>query len=463
MTNSKSAAIKEDWQSEMKRIATKHHIIVCWVAIILNPIWFISDYFTIPNYWQIFLIVRLAVTAIILLAVLLRKTIHLSTELLLVFPFLGISIQNAYMWSVMDVPTLQKHAFAYLALIIGAGMLVLWKPIWTIAMVVLSIIANVIYFQLNSQLSTEEILINGGLLVLTVGIISVVLIHSRYILTKKEIIARLALAATNEELELQKGLIEKKNKEITDSINYAQRIQQAILPNLDDISTAFPASFVLYKPKDIVSGDFYFYTKNEENHFIAAADCTGHGVPGAFMSMIGAEKLGDSVAQSTNPSSILKSLNEGIKTSLKQFEENGESTRDGMDLAFCAVDTKSKLINYAGANRPFWLIRKHSNVLEEIKATKKAIGGFTEYAQEFENHTIQINDGDTFYLCTDGFADTFNGETDKKMNTKRFKELLLSIQHLSMKEQEKYLTNFIQQWQGVAEQVDDILVIGIRL
>lgn len=221
----------------MKRIATRHHIIVCWVAIILNPIWFISDYLTIPNYWQIFLLVRLAVTGLILLAVILRKTIKLSTELLVVFPFLGISIQNAYMWSVMDVPTLQKHAFANLALIIGAGMLVLWKPIWTISIVFLSLIENGLCFHLNSQLSTEEVLINGGLLVLTVGIISVVLIHSRYVLTKKEIIARLALATTNEEF--QKGLIETKNEEITDSINYAKRIQQAILPNLDDFQLLF--------------------------------------------------------------------------------------------------------------------------------------------------------------------------------------------------------------------------------
>src|SRR5690606_20354450 len=261
MPKSGKIDIQVDWQSEMNRIATKHHVIVCWVAIILNPIWFIADYYTIPEYWKIFLLVRLSVTALILFAVLLRKAVNLSTEMLMVFPFLGISIQNAYMWSVMDIPTLQKHAFAYLALIIGAGMLVLWNPIWTIAIFILSLIANGIYFHLNSQLTIDEILINGGLLVLTVGVISVVLIQSRYVLTKKEIIARLALALTIDELEVQKELIEDKNKEITDSINYAQRIQRAILPNLDDVSAAFPQSFVLYEPKDIVSGDFYFYTQ----------------------------------------------------------------------------------------------------------------------------------------------------------------------------------------------------------
>jgi len=463
MSRSNKINIRVDWQSEMKRIATKHNIIVCWVAIILNPIWFISDYFTIPAYWKIFFVVRLAVTVLILLAVLLRKAINLSTEMLMVFPFLGISIQNAYMWSVMDIPTLQKHAFAYIALIIGAGMLVLWKPIWTIIIVVLSLIANGIYFHLNSQLSTEEILINGGLLVLTVGIISVVLIQSRYVLTKKEIIARLALAVTIDELEVQKELIEDKNKEITDSINYAQRIQQAILPNLDEIASAFQNSFILYKPKDIVSGDFYFYTKKHSSHYIAAVDCTGHGVPGAFMSMIGAEKLDESVQQSPDTSIILKQLNTGIKTSLKQSEENDASTRDGMDLALCSVDVNTRIVKFAGANRPIWIIRNGANELEEIKATKKAIGGFTEYSQEFESHEIHFNEGDTFYLCTDGFADTFNGETGKKLNTKRFKEILFEIQSLTMSQQESYLNKFIEDWKGEIEQIDDILVIGIRL
>lgn len=455
--------IQVDWKSEMKRIATKHHIIVCWVAIILNPIWFISDYFTIPAYWKIFFVVRISVTVLILLAVLLRKVINLSTELLMVFPFLGISLQNAYMWSVMDVPTLQKHAFAYIALIIGAGMLVLWKPIWTISIVILSIIANGIYFHLNSQLNTEEILINGGLLVLTVGIISVVLIQSRYVLTKREIIARLALAVTIDKLEVQKELVEDKNKEITDSINYAQRIQQAILPNLEEISSAFPQSFVLYKPKDIVSGDFYFFTHKHSTNYIAAVDCTGHGVPGAFMSMIGAEKLGEAVEQSSDTSTILKLLNTGIKTSLKQSEENDASTRDGMDLALCSVDVNSRIVRYVGANRPIWIVRHESSEIEEIKATKKAIGGFTEYSQEFESHTIQLNEGDTFYLCTDGFADTFNGKTGKKMNTKKFKELLIEIQSLPMMDQEKFLNKFIEEWKDGTEQIDDILVIGIRL
>ncbi|MEY3237844.1 MAG: hypothetical protein RI883_1945 [Bacteroidota bacterium] len=455
--------IQVDWQNELKRIATKHHIIVCWVAIILNPIWFIADYFTIPDYWKTFFVVRISVTVLILLAVLLRKKINLSTELLMLFPFLGISLQNAYMWSVMDVPTLQKHAFAYIALLIGAGMLVLWKPIWTIGVVIVSFIVNILFFQYNSSLTSEEILINGGFLVLTVAIISVVLIQSRYVLTKKEIIARLALAATNDQLEIQKSLIEEKNKEITDSINYAQRIQQAILPDKEEIYNSLPQSFALYKPKDIVSGDFYFFAKNHDTIFIAAVDCTGHGVPGAFMSMIASEKLNDAVNQSSDLSEILKILNIGIKTSLKQSEQNDESTRDGMDLALCAVDTKNRIVKFTGANRPLWIIKKSSELLEEIKATKKAIGGFTEDDQFFESHEIKLNEGDTFYLCTDGFADTFNGENGKKLTTKKFKEIIVEIQELSMSDQENFLNVFIEDWKAGTEQIDDILVIGVRL
>ncbi len=455
--------IRVDWQSEMNRVATRYHLIGSWVAIILNPLWFVADYFTIPEFWENFLFVRLSVSAITLLAFLVRKRINLSSELLIAIPLLGISIQNAYMWSVMDIPTLQKHAFAYLAVIIAAGMLVLWKPIWTIVVLILSVLANWFFFHYFSVLSVEEILINGGLLVLTVGIISVVLIQSRYALTKKEIIARLALVVTIDKLEVQKELIEEKNREITSSINYAQRIQSAILPGLDEISNAFPQSFVLYKPKDIVSGDFYFFTSKHNLKFIAAVDCTGHGVPGAFMSMIGAEKLDESVEFSSDTSEILKTLNTGIKTSLKQSDVNDDATRDGMDLALCSVDTETRVVNYSGANRPIWIIRKGASEVEEIKATKKAIGGFTEFSQTFESSTIQLQEGDTFYLCSDGYADTFNGITGKKMNTKRFKELLIEIQPLTMIEQNEHLSNFLNNWKGNEDQVDDILVIGIRM
>jgi serine phosphatase RsbU (regulator of sigma subunit) len=256
-----------------------------------------------------------------------------------------------------------------------------------------------------------------------------------------------------------------KNNEIKDSINYAHRIQKAILTTKEEINETLKECFILFKPKDIVSGDFYFYSKKENTVLIAAADCTGHGVPGALMSMIGSEKLMDAVTKSIDPSAILNSLNKGIKSSLRQSDHE-ESTRDGMDIALVSLNLNTNQASYAGANRPIWIIRASTGSatkeVEEIKATKKAIGGFTPDEQHFDLHQLQFNKGDTFYLFTDGYADQF-GHTGKKLMTKKFRELLISIQDRSISEQEKYLNDFIETWKQDVEQVDDILVIGVRV
>ena len=264
------------------------------------------------------------------------------------------------------------------------------------------------------------------------------------------------------EAEKTKRIIEEKNRDITASINYAKRIQQAMLPRKEEIYASLPQCFILFKPKDIVSGDFYFFHKNNDSIFIVAADCTGHGVPGAFMSLICSEKLDDAVAHSSDVSEILKHLNVGIKHSLHQ-SDSYESTRDGMDIAICNISLTDSTVKFAGANRPFWLIRKEEKEIEEIKGTKKAIGGLTDDAQHFDSHEISLKKGDTFYICTDGFADQFGGERGKKLMTKKFKELLIEMQHKSMKDQEKHLNDFIENWKSGIEQVDDILVIGIRI
>jgi serine phosphatase RsbU (regulator of sigma subunit) len=262
-------------------------------------------------------------------------------------------------------------------------------------------------------------------------------------------------------IERLKQELEEKNKDITDSITYAKRIQHAKLPRKEEIYTSLPRCFILFKPKDIVSGDFYFFHKNNQSIFIAAADCTGHGVPGAFMSMIGSERLEDAVSNSNDTSEILKLLNKGIKTSLRQSDSK-ESTRDGMDIALCSIDTLNCSVKYAGANRPIYVIRKGQTEMEEIKATKKAIGGLTEDDQHFDTHELKLQQGDTFYISTDGYADQFSGE-DKKLTTKKFKQILLDIQNKTMQEQELHLDKFIENWKSGIEQIDDILVIGVRL
>ncbi|MGZ3867128.1 MAG: PP2C family protein-serine/threonine phosphatase, partial [Bacteroidia bacterium] len=262
------------------------------------------------------------------------------------------------------------------------------------------------------------------------------------------------------EITAQKEIIEEKNKDITDSINYAKRIQDATLVSKEIKYKLFPNAFVLFKPKDIVSGDFYWFAGKDDRRLISVCDCTGHGVPGALMSMIGNNLLNKVVNEKaiTSPDKILIELDKELRLTLKKDENPG--AKDGMDVALLSFKNENEM-EYAGANRPLWIIR--NGQLEEIKATKISIGGDRYGADiQFQNHTVPLQKGDTVYISSDGFADQFNN-ADKKLMTRRFKEILLSIQHLEMADQEKYLDDFIENWKGGLEQTDDILVIGIRV
>lgn len=277
------------------------------------------------------------------------------------------------------------------------------------------------------------------------------------------------ILAQKSEIEQKSLLLEQKNIETEQSIQYAKRIQHAILPPHSEIAKYLKNYFILYKSKDIVSGDFYFFSDKHAKDgiiHIASVDCTGHGVPGAFMSVIGHEKLNDAVSVAKEPSDILTELNKGVKAALRQSSDSS-STRDGMDLVLCSLpanlDSNQIQIKYSGANRPLWIVRDKVETIEEIKATKLAIGGFTEDKQEFEQHEVNLSKGDTIYLFSDGYADQFGGVKKKKLMTGKFKDLILSIQHMSLADQKDYLNNFIEDWMDGLEQIDDILVIGIKL
>lgn len=271
------------------------------------------------------------------------------------------------------------------------------------------------------------------------------------------------------EIEVKSKLIEQKNLETEQSIQYARRIQNAILPPDEEIGQYLKDYFILYKSKDIVSGDFYFFSDRHAatgRVILASVDCTGHGVPGAFMSMIGNEKLKEAVELHQSPSRILNELNRGVKSALHQSNE-ANATRDGMDLCLCAIPYQINgspcNIWYAGANRPLWYSKKNSGTIEELKATKVAIGGLTKDEQQFEEHELVLEKGDSVYMFSDGYADQFGGPKKKKLMTGKFKDILQGLQHLSMKEQKKALEDFINDWMIDSEQVDDILVIGVRI
>ncbi len=265
-----------------------------------------------------------------------------------------------------------------------------------------------------------------------------------------------------EKVEARTKELAEKNKDITSSIQYAKRIQLAILPTLDQIYKYFPESFVLYKPKDIVSGDFYWFGVKGGIKIIAAVDCTGHGVPGAFMSMIGHNLLNQIISENgiIQPDQILNALHNGVQAALKQGT-NVVDTSDGMDVALCAIDTKNNEIKYAGAYRPIYIL--NDNKFEKIEANKFSIGGSQlDVERKFTCHTIKYQKGDTLYMSSDGYADQFGGDKGKKFMIKRYNELLLSIYKKDMQEQSQILEETIEGWRGDYQQVDDILVIGIK-
>jgi serine phosphatase RsbU (regulator of sigma subunit)/ligand-binding sensor domain-containing protein len=278
------------------------------------------------------------------------------------------------------------------------------------------------------------------------------------------------------ELWEERDKLSEANLEITDSINYAKIIQQSILPDVNTFKKTFTDSFILFKPRNIVSGDFYWFslagvnnkTKyNLSQHIIVAADCTGHGVPGAFMSMIGSEKLNQSIAEidDLTPANILSFMNRKIKDSLKQEEGNSQS-KDGMEISLCFLDTDTNILTFAGANRPLWIYRKDCTLdsVEIIKPTKAGIAGHTSADQVYKETEIQLFKGDTIYLFTDGAPDQFGGPKGKKLTTKGFRQLLFDIQSQTMEQQGKSLNGFYRSWMGRAnEQVDDILIMGIRI
>jgi serine phosphatase RsbU (regulator of sigma subunit)/tetratricopeptide (TPR) repeat protein len=268
---------------------------------------------------------------------------------------------------------------------------------------------------------------------------------------------------SNLAIQQKSDLIENQKQEITDSITYARRIQQAILPPLSSLEKQYPDSFVLYLPKAIVSGDFWWMTESADGSVcIAAADCTGHGVPGAFMSMLGVDKL-SALDTSKSTANMLSELNRAVKNTLHQIEQNKtDEVNDGMDIALIKTRAGEKQVRYAGANRPLWIIAS-SGECREYKATKAAIGGHTPEEQIFEELVIPVQSGDCIYLFSDGFADQFGGDHGKKIMTKRMRDWLMEIRHLPMREQKDQLSKRFAEWTGKNEQVDDVLVIGLRM
>ncbi len=280
-----------------------------------------------------------------------------------------------------------------------------------------------------------------------------ILIKTRRLLKEKE--------QDLNQIERQKAELEIRDKDITDSLNYAQRIQEALLPSEEYFRKHFKDSFIFFKPKDIVSGDFYWIGEKGDKVFIVAADCTGHGVPGALMSMIGIEIIEKTinVENIEKPSQILGVLNKGLEKTFSREKNIGTIIRDGMDIGLCVVDRKRNKIEFSGAFFPLYLIR--ANALIELKDDKLIIG-MNPKDIPYTNHEMDILENDMFYIFSDGYVDQFGGSENKKFMYRRFRYLLMTIHSFPVNDQKAILEDNIRTWMNGNVQIDDIMVIGFR-
>ena len=284
---------------------------------------------------------------------------------------------------------------------------------------------------------------------------------------KEEIEAQLDLATQ------QRDTITRQKEQIVDSIRYAEKIQSAILPPVEYLTDTLSDHFILFKPRDIVSGDYYWTTLREDKLLVAVADCTGHGVPGAFLSMLGISSMNEIVNRggTIQANQVLAQLRDFVIHALHQTGARGEA-QDGIEIALCVIDTRNNTMEYAGANRPLYLIRKskrktgevlHGRELIQFPGDRMPIGIYDQEPLPFTNHTIELQRGDCLYMFSDGFVDQLGGPSRKTFRSKYFRKLLLEIQENSMEDQMKLLNQKLAEWQGEVEQIDDILVMGLKI
>ncbi|MDI1355888.1 MAG: SpoIIE family protein phosphatase [bacterium] len=295
------------------------------------------------------------------------------------------------------------------------------------------------------------------------------LLKMRDDLAENERVLEQKVIERTEEVVRQKSEIENKNeeleilyKQVTDSIHYAKRIQDAILPTNNAVKQMLKDAFILFKPKDIVSGDFYWIEKKKDLVYFAAVDCTGHGVPGAFMSLVGHNILKDIInnTTATKPAEILDRLREGVVSTLR-VDDTGKQAKDGMDMTLCAINYKTMELQYAAAFNPLYIIRNGELMLHA--ANKFPIGSFVGEKTNFDNHVIPLLKGDQIFIFSDGYADQFGGPSGKKFMVGNFRKLLLQIAELDSETQKQKLDETLLTWQGGQEQVDDVLVIGVKV
>lgn len=461
------------WKVELEALGRRSNMFAGFVAFLLVPIHiFTTDYLDInERFSPLSLGIRIGIAILTLLIFFVQTRVKLSSVFFSYLTFFIVSISDGYMSSLSNEAAIQSHLLAYCLVLIGANITFFWEVKHSIISVTISLLVVSFLIYHNSTIPYIDILRRGGYFTFFLAVLSVILMWTRYTLYKKNFMINLSLAKSKQiieenkaELEVQNKLLVNKNFHITSSINYAKKIQESILPQDDSINEVLDHNFIFYRPKDIVSGDFYWFYKTGKEVFIAVVDCTGHGVPGAFMSLIGYTQLNKIVIENgeKDPSRILTLLNSEVVKTLKQSDHPSNS-KDGMDICLVCYEPAKSKVSFAGANRPLYYFSKGE--LHQIKGTSMSIGG--NYIQQgvktYETHVLDLTENDTVYLFSDGFVDQFGGESNKKYLSKRFRSFLSQIGHEPIGIQKKKIDEEFTYWQGGYEQTDDVLVIGFKV
>lgn len=449
------------WIEEKNKQAITYNGIGLWIALLAYPVWGLLDHFLASDeQYHLFLNQRIICAIIMFGFAITHLKWKFNTDWLAYPVVLTIGTDIAYKCNVVNHEILTPYMIQYCTLFVCSGMLHIWS-IKNSLIVVVFTLAVFIGFREHYQLhSYPDILSNGGLIILTVLIVYVFLINTRLILMKKAFVARYKLNLTLNELQDKNQIIEKKNVQIVDSINYGKRIQHAFLPEPHTLQKAFNDHLIFYRPKNVVSGDFYWFAETESRYYFATADCTGHGVPGAFMSIIGATLLNQLVHEKKliNPNDILTHLRNELRVVLKQ-ESN--DVRDGMELGIISIEKDKSKLYYSGARIGLFMVV--NGEIHDIIPDKQPIGGL-DY-KGFNNYTlheIEVQKGTALFMTSDGYPDQFNDE-NKKMGKSKTKELFKKLAQLTPNEAAKHIEKSFDQWRGTQDQIDDVLVSGFWL
>ncbi len=499
------ARIQEEFNSRSYKVLVP----IAGISVLITPVWILMDYFSTPATWKTLAVIRLIGTAFYLVLYLLLKKKKISWKTTLYAFIIVTSAYTGYMIKYIPSEILSKFLTGYsiVYIVIAALLYITWQEY--LLMFGIAVFFLVVFNALFQVHPMDKMLLSDGTMLWAIGGFGTVAVHFKYTALIREITAQVKnelltqeLQAANEELsqkneeihkqsefvknlnlklEKQNTELFKKNKDITDSIRVAKRIQGALLATNKKYFRLFPPHFIFFRPKDIVSGDFYWFYGNEKEKLLAVADCTGHGVPGSLLSVLGLNILNELVKENIKtPNIMLNELRERINRILNP-EGSTTVMYEGMDISLLKINDNNQ-IEWAGANNPLYVITQNEKTLKnlakyqsskstlqegektllQIPADKMPVGYFAAY-EPFTLHSLEIQKGDELVLFSDGFSDQFGGKKDKKLKVKNFKRLMISLYPFPVNLQVQKLETFFEAWKGKNEQTDDVTVIAIKM